>query len=87
MPEKFSLIICDGPTRHERGRRYGLFPMMNQWFSPGCIILFDDIDIDTEHEQGGLDYWLKKLNVKVEIKHEKRGSSRPFFIITMPNTR
>jgi len=82
LPEVFSLVICDGPTRQQGGRRYGLLSVLNRRFMPGCVILFDDID--SEHERNGIDYWLKELNLTYETKYEKRDPYRPFYIMTVP---
>ena len=30
MPDKFNLVICDGPPRKTRGGRYGLLPIMRK---------------------------------------------------------
>lgn len=65
MPESFSLVICDGPSNEDQARRYGLFPLMKQRFSPGCVILFDNND--AEPEQEGLHYWMKELNLSSQV--------------------
>jgi hypothetical protein len=73
------VVICDGPSHKENGRRYGLFSVMNQRFAPGGIILFDNVD--AKQEQDGLYYWMKELN----LKYERCGSEKPFFIIIAPD--
>jgi len=82
MSEKFSLVICDGPLSefNEKARRYGLFPVMNQRFIPGGVILYDNVEL--EHEKEGLLYWIKELNLECE----KIGSYRPHYRITVPRT-
>jgi len=42
MPEKFSLVVCDGPPCTTRGGRYGLVPVMLERLGADCTILLDD---------------------------------------------
>lgn len=42
MPEKFTLIICDGPPGDTPGGRYGLLPVMRERLSATAEILLDD---------------------------------------------
>jgi hypothetical protein len=78
LPEKFSLVSCDGPYQEGDARRYGLFPMMKERFAPECTILFDNESL--KQEQEGLYYWVDKL----QAQYEKRGSEKPFLHITLP---
>ena len=83
LPEKFSLIICDGPRKTNNARRYGVFPIMKERFAPGCAILFDNSDL--EQEQDGLYFWLKKISAQYEIRKGLQGSiETPFLHIVLP---
>lgn len=42
MPDKFALIICDGPPGNTAGGRYGLLPVMRERLSATAEILLDD---------------------------------------------
>jgi hypothetical protein len=70
MPEKFSLVICDGPSNN-KGGRYGLLPVMKQKLAPGCIILLHNVDRKIEKEN--LERWAAYTNLSYEI----RGSAIP----------
>ena len=80
LPEKFSLVSCDGPTHqiNADARRYALFPMMKERFAPECIILFDNEAF--KQEQEGLYYWLDKLRAQ----YEKGGTEKIYLKIKMP---
>jgi len=77
MPEKFALAISDGPRSRseEKGRRYGLSPIMSRRFMPGGIILDDNVEL--EHEKESLSHWMKEIN----LEYEKFGSYRSYYII------
>jgi hypothetical protein len=81
LPEKFSLVSCDGPP-HQEGdgdaRRYGLFPIMRERLAPECVILFDNSDLEEERE--GLYFWINKVNAQ----YEKVGIDKSFLQITLP---
>lgn len=42
MPERFALVICDGPPGDTKGGRHGLVPVLGDKLRPGCVILVDD---------------------------------------------
>jgi len=42
LTKKFKLIICDGPPAQTKGGRYGLVPIMLDFFNENTIILMDD---------------------------------------------
>ena len=50
LPNKFSLIICDGPPGATKGGRYGLLPVMGERFQTGTTILLDDAGRPAEME-------------------------------------
>jgi tetratricopeptide (TPR) repeat protein len=73
MPDRFSLIICDGPPGSVPGGRYGLVPVMRGKLRKGCVILLDDAH--REGEQRIARMWEKELPATLEQK----GSERPYF--------
>jgi len=77
-PERFSLVICDGPPRNNKGGRYGLMPVMKRKLTPGCIILLDDANWDVE--QSNVNRWSREFGVN----YEKCGNGRPYFVISIP---
>jgi Methyltransferase domain len=50
IPDRFFLVVCDGPPSRTKGGRYGLVPIMKEQLSPGCVILLDDAGRDEELE-------------------------------------
>ena len=72
MPDKFSLVICDGPSNN-KGGRYGLLPVMKQKLAPGCIVLLHNVD--TTDEKENLERWAAYTNISYEI----RGSAIPHY--------
>ena len=77
MPDKFSLVICDGPPKDIKGGRYGLLPVMRERLAPGCIILFDNAM--WEKEQANIARWAKEIN----MNYETRGTERPYYVIKL----
>lgn len=41
LPDKFNIVICDGPPSFTRGGRYGLIPVMKDRLAGGIILLDD----------------------------------------------
>ncbi len=76
MPDKFDLVICDGPPRKTRGGRYGLLPIMRKKLKPNSIILLDDAA--REQEQAISTRWKNEFKTSYEIQ----GSKKPFIRIT-----
>lgn len=77
LPEKFTLVICDGPPAGTRGGRYGLFPIMKTRLNPGCVILLDDAQ--RTQEQSIVSRWEKII----DIRYQMQGSIKPYLIIEM----
>lgn len=50
LATKFALVVCDGPPGSGRGGRYGLVPVMRDYFGFGTVILLDDAARDGEQE-------------------------------------
>lgn len=75
MPDRFALVICDGPPRKTPGGRYGLLPIMNQRLGTGSVILLDDVA--RESEQNVVFHWKQD----VDMSYEAFGFEKPYFII------
>lgn len=72
MPDRFTLVICDGPPGSIRGGRYGLVPIMKERLKPGCVILLDDAAREQEQTIAGK--WEAELGASSEIL----GSKKPY---------
>jgi len=59
MPERFSLVVCDGPPAGIEGGRVGLVPVMRHRLAPGAVILLDDAG--RRHERAIASRWAKEL--------------------------
>lgn len=78
MPDKFAMVVCDGPPGHTRGGRYGLLPIMKQRLEPGAVILLDDAERD--QEKAIAIRWADELGTT----YRALGFHRSFFQITIP---
>ena len=72
IPEKFSLVVCDGPPGTTRGGRYGLVPVMLDKLRADCTILLDDGA--REGEQDTAERWAKLLGGSPETV----GTEKPY---------
>jgi hypothetical protein len=63
MPERFSLVICDGPPRGTKGGRYGLMPELSDRLR-GSTILLDDAHRSSE--LATLRRWQEDYRVRIE---------------------
>ena len=70
MPERFCLVICDGPPGGTKGGRYGLVPIMRPRLKAGCTILLDDADREQELKIAGR--WKLELGFPFEILGSKK---------------
>ena len=77
MPDKFGLVICDGPPGNTIGGRYGLIPVMRTRLSKGTLILLDDAS--RPDEQNIAERWRQELNAIAEIA----GIRKPFYKIIL----
>jgi hypothetical protein len=50
IPPQVGFVVCDGPPGSTRGGRFGLVPVLQKLFAPGCIVLLDDTQRDAERE-------------------------------------
>jgi hypothetical protein len=72
IPEKFSLVVCDGPPGTTLGGRYGLVPVMLDTLRADCTILLDDGAREGERETA--ERWAKLLGCTPEII----GTEKPY---------
>ena len=77
MPEKFSLVICDGPPDLAHGGRYGLLPVLGDRIESGSVILFDDAREPGQPEV--LQRWVAETGASVELRETEEVS---FAVIT-----
>jgi len=71
LPDRFSLIVCDGPPGSTKGGRYGVIPVLKDKLAPGTIILLDDAD--REAEADALRRWSELLELSISLHEETRG--------------
>lgn len=79
MPEKFSLVICDGPPDLAHGGRYGLLPVLGDRIESGSVILFDDAREPGQPEV--LQRWAAETGASVELRETEEVS---FAVVTCP---
>ncbi|OKH28766.1 hypothetical protein [Chroogloeocystis siderophila] len=72
LPQQFELTICDGPPGKTPGGRYGLLPVMKQYFASENTILLDDAHRPGEMET--LEKWIREAGVKVEMQEMPQGT-------------
>ena len=82
LPDRFSLIVCDGPPGSTKGGRYGVVPVLKTRIAAGTIILLDDAD--REAETDALRRWSESLEVSVSFHQETRGK---YAVITVLGLR
>jgi len=79
IPDRFSLVICDGPPGSTKGGRYGVVPIMLERLEPGCVILLDDAHRTPEIEIAKR--WATELDSTFEIC----GAKKPYIKMTVVN--
>ncbi|MES1021760.1 hypothetical protein ABN584_02500 [Gloeocapsa sp. BRSZ] len=72
LPQQFELIVCDGPPGKTPGGRYGLLPIMKEYFSSENTVLLDDANRPGEMET--LEKWIREAEVKVEMQQMPHGT-------------
>lgn len=77
MPDRFALVVCDGPPGMTRGGRYGLAPVMGDRLKPGCVILLDDAG--RREERAIAERWGAELRASFEML----GDRKPYVRITV----
>jgi hypothetical protein len=64
LPDKISLVICDGPPVNGQTSRYGLMPQLDKRLTNDFKILADD----AHREQETMKRWSKEFGVRVDLK-------------------
>jgi hypothetical protein len=77
MPERFALVICDGPPGGTRGARYGLAPVMKDRLHPGCIILLDDAAWETQQKTAA------RWSIELSATYTTCGSRKPYIRVAL----
>ena len=72
LPEKFRLVICDGPPESTPGGRYGLVPILGERLTSGAQILLDDANRPSESE--ALRRWTAETGASVALREMPTGS-------------
>ena len=62
LPDRFALVICDGPRAATRGGRAGLLPVMNRHLAGATVVLDDS---QREGEQAAMRMWAERFQVSV----------------------
>lgn len=73
LPERFALVVCDGPPGTTKGGRFGLVPVLGQRIARGCTILLDDAARAGERTIAAR--WAVELGGTLE----SLGTRKPFF--------
>ena len=79
MPDRFSLVVCDGPPDLDNSGRYGLLPVLGERLAPGAVILFDDAREQGQDEV--LRRWAAEGGLRVELRETPEVS---FAVVTCP---
>ena len=75
LPERFSLVICDGPPADTPGGRYGLLPTIRERLDRSTVILLDDAVREDERQIG--ERWATELGSECRVL----GAVRPYLCI------
>lgn len=79
LPEKFSLVICDGPPGKVPGGRYGLLPVLQDRICANNVILLDDAD--RPGELAVLHRWSTEAGAEVSLERKATGT---FALVSCP---
>jgi len=71
LPERFSMVVCDGPPGTTAGGRYGLLPVLGSRLSSETLILVDDAD--RKGEAHVLRRWSVEFGLDVVLKESATG--------------
>jgi hypothetical protein len=72
LPDRFSLVVCDGPPGTTHGGRYGLLPVLGERIREDALILLDDADREAEAEV--LRRWAAETNARVTLRPAPTGT-------------
>ena len=71
LPERFSLVVCDGPPGTTKGGRVGLVPVLKNRLGPGTVILLDDAN--REEEAQAMARWAELISFDSVLHDQERG--------------
>ena len=71
LPERFSLVVCDGPPGTTKGGRVGLVPVLKPRLLEGTVILLDDAHREAEAE--AIARWSKIIKFDTTLYEQLRG--------------
>jgi hypothetical protein len=77
LPDRFTLVICDGPPYWNKGGRFGLGQILRPRLTAGCVILLDDGA--REEERAIADQWAADLGASSETL----GTTKPYLKLTI----
>src|SRR5262245_33168109 len=77
LPDRFGLVICDGPPYWNKGGRFGLVPILRPRLTAGCVILLDDGA--REQERAIAKQWASNLGASSETL----GTAKPYLKLTV----
>ncbi len=80
LPERFALVICDGPPGTTKGGRFGLVPVLGPRIARGCTVLLDDAARPGERQIAAR--WAVELGATLE----PLGTRKPFFRLVVRPT-
>ena len=85
LPDRFSLVVCDGPSGKTPGGRYGLVPQLQSRLAEDCVILLDDARRATEQETAAR--WGEMLQAKPTlVKPGGIWGEYQYAILTVPRS-
>ena len=77
LPDRFGLVICDGPPYWNKGGRFGLVQMLRPRLPAGCVILLDDGA--RQEERVIAQQWAEDLGASSETL----GITKPYLKLTV----
>ena len=71
FPERFALVVCDGPPGQTKGGRVGLVPVLKDRLGPGTVILLDDANREAEAQ--AMASWAEVITFDSVLHDQERG--------------
>lgn len=68
LPDRFTVVVCDGPPRTTLGGRYGLLPVLSDRLPPGTEVLVDDAA--RPEEQAVIERWSAERPIRAHLDEE-----------------
>ncbi len=72
LPDKFQLVVCDGPTGRTPGGRYGLWPVLKSRLTLETLVLLDDAG--RRSERRSLQRWTTEANSALTVRRTQSGA-------------